>query len=182
MKNRNYERRSRASIGPLTRYLLAVIFPIALSMSSCCGTKQIVQSSQQQIRDSVVIREVLEVIPVTIPESKVEITIPTESLRNLPEGASFTEKQGQASVEVVYVNVPGETEYIIVTATCDSLQVLCNNLQREIYQLREDTEIEKSEIKTDNFKSGFRWGAISAALLAVLLVLAWTAIKRKIKL
>ena len=151
-------------------------------MSSCCGTKQITQSNHRAVRDSVIIREVHEVIPVTIPESKAEIEIPLESLRNLPVGASFTEKQGQASVEVVYVNVPGETEYIVVTATCDSLQVLCKNLQREIYQLHEDMEVEKTEIKTDNLKKGFKWGALSVGLLAVLLALVWTTIKRKIKL
>lgn len=182
MKNRNYEKRYRASRGRLTRFFRAAIFPIALLMSSCCGTRQITQSNQREVRDSVIIREVREVIPVTIPESKAEIEIPIESLRNLPEGATFTEKQGQARVEVVYVHVPGETEYIVVTATCDSLQVLCKNLQREIYQLREESEVEKTEIKADNFKKGFTWGAVSVGLLVLLAALAWATIKRKIKL
>jgi hypothetical protein len=112
----------------------------------------------------------------------VELAIPTESLRNLPEGASFTERQGQASVKVVRVEVPGEPEYILVTSSCDSLQVLCENLQRDLIRIREDTETEKTEIRVDNFKRGLKWGIGSTALLGVLIALAWATIKRKITL
>lgn len=105
--------------------------------------------------------------------------IPMENLRKLPEGSSYTEKSGQANVVVKYIP---KTETVYVYATCDSLQVLCENLQRDLIRIRENTEIEKTEIKADNFKSGFRWGAISASLAALLIVAAWITIKRKLKI
>lgn len=180
MKSRNCEKPSRHFNGRLTRFLIAVISPIALLMSSCCATKQIAHDNLREVRDSVIIREVREVTPVRIPESKVEMEIPLSSLRNLPEGASFTDKQGQAGVKVVYV--PGETEYIIVTATCDSLQVLCKNLQRELTHIRAEVEVEKTEIKADNFKKGLYCGVIATGLAAILIAAVWAAIKRKFKL
>lgn len=148
-------------------------------MSSCCATRQIAQQSQREVRDSVVIREVRETIPVTIPESRVEMEIPVESLRNLPEGSSYSEKSGQANVVVKYAP---QTETVFVYATCDSLQILCESLQREMIRIRTDAEREKTEIKVDNFRSGFRWGAISASLFAILIAAAWATIKRKIKI
>ena len=162
--------------GLSTRFFLAVIFPIALSISSCCATRRITQESHRELRDSVVIREVRETIPVKIPESKVEMEIPVENLRNLPEGSSYSEKSGQANVVVKYVP---QTETVFVYATCDSLQILCENLQRDLVRIRSDTEKEKAEIKVDNFKNGFRWGAISAGLAAILIAAAWATIKRK---
>lgn len=178
-KNRSCGKRSRASKGLSTRFFLAVIFPIALSTWSCCATKQIAQESHREVRDSVVIREVRETIPVKIPESRVEMEIPVENLRNLPEGSSYSEKSGQANVVVKYVP---QTETVFVYATCDSLQILCENLQREMLRIRSDAEKEKYEIRVDNFRSGFRLGVITASLLAIGLVAGWLAIKRKLKI
>lgn len=178
-KNRNCGKPSRVFRGLLTRFFLAAIFPIALSMSSCCATKQIAQQSHREVKDSVIIREVREITPVKIPESKVEMEIPVENLRKLPEGSSYTEKSGQAKVVVKYVP---QTETVFVYATCDSLQVLCENLKRDLIRVRSDSEKEKIEIKADRFKSGFYWGAISAGLAALLIAAAWVTIKRKIKI
>ena len=105
--------------------------------------------------------------------------IPVESLRNLPEGSSYSEKSGQANVVVKYVP---QTETVFVYATCDSLQILCENLQREMTRIRSDSEKEKIEIEINNFRSGFRWGAISASLLAIGIVLGWMVLKRKFKI
>lgn len=179
MKNKKCEKRCRASRGLSTRFFLAVIFPIALSISSCCATKQIAQESHREVRDSVVIREVRETIPVKIPESRVEMEIPVENLRNLPEGSSYSEKSGQANVVVKYVP---QTETVFVYATCDSLQILCENLQREMLRIRFDTEKEKTEIRVDNFRKGFWVGVISLSVLAILIGAAWITIKRKLKI
>ena len=179
MKNKKCEKRCRASRGLSTRFLLAAIFPIALSISSCCATKQIAQESRRELRDSVVIREVHETIPVKIPESRVEMEIPVENLRNLPEGSSYSEKSGQANVVVKYVP---QTETVFVYATCDSLQILCENLLREMIRIRWDAEKEKTEIRVDNFRKGFWVGVISLSLLAMLIGAAWITIKRKLKI
>lgn len=177
-KNRNCGKLSQASSGLLTRFFLAAIIPIVLFLSSCCATKQIAQQSHSEVKDSVIIREVREITPVKIPESKVEMQIPVENLRKLPEGSSYTEKSGQANVVVKYIP---RTETVYVYATCDSLQVLCENLQRDLIRIRSDSEKEKTEIKVNNFKNGFRWGAITASIAALLIAAVWITIKRKIK-
>lgn len=179
MRNKNCEKRCRACRGLSTRFFLAVIFPIALSISSCCATRRITQESHRELRDSVVIREVRETIPVKIPESRVEMEIPVENLRNLPEGSSYSEKSGQANVVVKYVP---QTETVFVYATCDSLQILCENLQREMLRIRFDAEKEKTEIRVDNFRKGFWVGVISLSVLAILIGAAWITIKRKLKI
>lgn len=105
--------------------------------------------------------------------------IPVENLRNLPEGSSYSEKSGQANVVVKYVP---QTETVFVYATCDSLQILCENLQREMLRIRWDAEKEKTEIRVDNFRKGFWVGVISLSLLAMLIGAAWITIKRKLKI
>lgn len=49
--------------------------------------------------------------------SQVEMSIPMDSLRNLPSGAVYHKKSGQANASVA---TKGDT--IIIVATCDSLQ------------------------------------------------------------
>lgn len=79
------------------------------------------------------------------------MAIPVENLRNLPEGSSYSEKSGR---ERGREYVP-QTETVFVYATCDSLQILCENLQREMIRIRSDAEKEKTEIRVDNFRRGF---------------------------
>lgn len=149
MKITYSEKTNRGLIGHLPVLRIVSIMQLALLMSSCCTTKQHMLQSKD-IRDSIVIREIREVVPVTVPQSKVQIAIPTIDLRKLPSGASFAEKSGQATVEVKYIPdnpTTGEPEYIIVTSTCDSLQVLCTNQQKELIRIRSDTQRELIEFK-----------------------------------
>ena len=52
-----------------------------------------------------------------MPMSRAELEIPLDGLRNLPEGASFQKRSGQANMSLA---TKGNS--IIATATCDSLQ------------------------------------------------------------
>lgn len=98
----------------------------------------------------------------------------------MPEGAVFTEKQGQASVRVRYEAPPGEPETIVVTATCDSLQILCRELERELIRTRNDTETEKTEIIQDAARAKNRCLVIGFICgLSVSLCLWWLG--RKVK-
>nr|DAD92290.1 MAG TPA: hypothetical protein [Myoviridae sp. ct9MV2] len=155
MRKRNCEQWLVGLREPCQKYMVAAIILIALSMWSCSTTKQTAQSQSREVRDSLVIKETREAIPVTVPESKAQLTIPMESLRKLPPGATYTEKSGQATVEAKYVPdnpTTGEPEYIIVTSTCDSLQLLCWKQEKELIRIRNDTEKEKIEIKEDAAK------------------------------
>ena len=55
-----------------------------------------------------------------IPKSEVFLKIPVDSLRKLPESASFHAKSGRANVDV-----KTDGRQIIVHASCDSLQRMC---------------------------------------------------------
>lgn len=107
-----------------------------------------------------------------------------ENLRKLPVGATYTEKSGQATVEAKYVPdnpTTGEPEYIIVTSTCDSLQVLCWKQEKELIRIRNDTEREKTEIKEDTAKQKTRclWiGFICGACVMLVIRLLINKVKR----
>ena len=74
-----------------------------------------------------------------MPESSVKLTIAADSLQILPDGASYSAKSGQARVEVSRVrNATNETERIVVYATCDSLQLVCEEYEQTIRFLRND--------------------------------------------
>lgn len=157
---------------------LAGIILIALSTLSCSSTKRLSESSQVVV-DSVVIREVREIIPVTIPESKAVLAIPMENLRSLPPEASFTNKSGQATVKAEYKppDEPGEPEVIIITATCDSLQVMTERLQRELTRARYEAEATFSELRKDGrnlFLFGLAAGIFITAVVFIIII-----VKRK---
>jgi hypothetical protein len=63
-----------------------------------------------------------------------------DDLRNLPQGAVYTQKQGQATVSA---GIKGDS--LIVTATCDSLQHLVYQYEKEITQLKSAMEVIERE-------------------------------------
>lgn len=163
------------------------IMLIALLIMSCSTTKQTSRTQSRETSDSLVIREIQKAIPVTVPESKAQIAIPTESLHKLPEGATFKEKSGQAAVEVKYIPAQpdvGKPEYIIVTATCDSLQLLCWEKDKELTRIRSDTEKEKLEIKQDASRAKNRClliGFISGACVVIVIRLSINKLKKYVR-
>lgn len=136
----------------LCRWLaLASIMLNALFVASCGSTKKMTESARATV-DSVLLKEVRQVINIPIPQSKVELKIPTQNLHSLPPGASFSEKKGQAGVKVEAI---GDT--IFVSATCDSLQVQCERYEKELTRIRSDTERQATEIKKNSVQTLFKW-------------------------
>lgn len=73
----------------------------------------------------------------TVPMSSVSLRIATDSLLSLPGGAGYSDRQGQARVEVRRIAASGShPEYIYVYATCDSLQLQCTRYERQLHVLR----------------------------------------------
>lgn len=69
--------------------------------------------------------------------SSVSLTIATDSLHRLPLGASYSERNGQASVSVSRKAATATApEYIYVYASCDSLQLQCERYERQIRNLQ----------------------------------------------
>lgn len=157
----------------LCRWLaLASIMLNALFVASCGSTKKMTESARATV-DSVLLKEVRQVINIPIPLSKVELKIPTQSLHSLPPGASFSGKKGQAGVKVEAI---GDTVY--VSATCDSLQVQCERYEKELTRIRSDTDKQVTEIKKNTFQTVFKWCS-TGFIAGVILTLTVIIIKKK---
>lgn len=157
----------------LCRWLaLASIMLNALFVASCGSTKKMTESARATV-DSVLLKEVRQVINIPIPQSKVELKIPTQSLHSLPPGASFSEKKGQAGVKVEAI---GDTVY--VSATCDSLQVQCERYEKELTRIRSDTDKQVTELKKNTFQTAFKWCS-TGFIAGVILTLIVLIIKKK---
>lgn len=140
---------------------VASIVLTALCLGGCASHRKSVTVSQEQVvetvrTDSAVrlaldsVSEVVEIRtePVTVPMSAVTLTIPTDSLRLLPVGASYTDRSGQASVKVGRrAATATEPEYIYVYATCDSLQLQCERYERTIRNMHKDYGEQLSGLK-----------------------------------
>lgn len=151
---------------------LASIMLIALSVMSCGSTRKMTESARA-VTDSVLLKEVRQVINIPVPQSKVKLKIPTQSLRSLPPGASFSEKKGQAGVKVEAV---GDTVY--VSATCDSLQVQCERYEKELTRIRSDTDKQVTEIKKNSVQMLFKWCLIGF-LAGIISTITVIIIKKK---
>ena len=88
--------------------------------------------------------------------SQVEISISMDSLRNLPSGAVYHKKSGQANASV---STKGNT--VVVVATCDSLQrevdyyeELYLSTKAELDSLKATVQTEKEQ-RSNPFKIGF---------------------------
>ena len=173
MKTENYIGLFPAWKGQCQWLALASITLIVLAVTSCGSTKKMTESART-ITDSVLLKEVRQVINIPVPLSKVELKIPTQSLRSLPPGASFSEKKGQAGVKVEAI---GDTVY--VSATCDSLSLQCEQYEKELVRIRNDTDKQITEIKKNTFQTSFKWclSGFIAGIISTIIVLI--ILKRK---
>lgn len=135
----------------LTVLTVASIVKTALFLSGCASSRKDRVSAltetelmlsenlseSQWSRDS--ISELVEVRTesLKVPMSSVSLTIATDSLHRLPLGASYSERNGQASVSVSRKAATATApEYIYVYASCDSLQLQCERYERQIRNLQ----------------------------------------------
>lgn len=157
----------------LCRWLaLASIMLIALSVTSCGSTKKMTESARA-VTDSVLLKEVRQVINIPVPLSTVKLKIPAQSLHSLPPGASFSGKKGQAGVKVEAI---GDTVY--VSATCDSLQVQCERYEKELTRIRSDTDRQVTEIKKNSVQTLFKW-CLTGFLAGIISTITIIIIKKR---
>ena len=125
------------------------------------------------VRDSVLLKEIRQMINIPVPASRVELKIPTQSLRSLPPGASFTGKEGQAGVKVTARN-----DTLYVAASCDSLQLQCERYEKELTRIRSDTDKQLTEVKKNGVQTAFKWCSIGfvAGVLSIIILII---LKRK---
>nr|DAX64994.1 MAG TPA: hypothetical protein [Caudoviricetes sp.] len=152
-----------------------LIVTAALLAVSCHSTKKLIQVSHSErsteLLDSEVVNiSTLQMQPVKVPMSAVSLTLNLDTLRLLPLGASYTARQGQASLKVSRKppNVGERPGQVIIEASCDSLELANMNLIKTVsvlkkrlarQQLQDDTHYEeKKEISSLNsIQIAFRW-------------------------
>lgn len=123
---------------------------------------------------------------VRVPLSEVMLTIATDSLRQLPEGASYADRSGQASVKVMRKAATAtEPERIYVYASCDSLELQCERYERTLRNLRSEygeqmsglkIRLAESQHELDEVKARSKGGpALALAItLAIILIIRIT--------
>lgn len=118
-----------------------IILLIIFLLTSCSTRKQTNLSRQQT--DSLRQTSRLSVRTTKIPESRARLTIPVGRLKELPSGAAFVQKSGQATAEIRFLH-----DTLFVSATCDSLQALVYQYEEQNEQLHarlENSQIKKSQ-------------------------------------
>lgn len=115
-------------------------------------------AGQQADRNSQKTEELLQEQTTTIttqegiPASEATVDVPIQNLLNLPDGAEFTAKDGQASV-----SVQRHGDNITVTGKCDSIARQCLFYEREVFRQRSEidslkrtiSQVEQTTIRND---------------------------------
>lgn len=183
MTLQDYMKRWGLSAGQWRNVTFAVIFLFALLIQSCGSTKGTTVSHTNRT-DSLMIREISLILPVTVPLTRADLRLNLSDVANLTPGAVFSDKNGQASVRV-----ERRDSIIYITATCDSLQVLCENKTREVYHLRELLEKQETKIVEppgwwETFKNNAFYIAVGMVLMLVINLIrrTWQKIRNPIRL
>ena len=172
---------------------VASIVITALCLGACSTSKKAQSASQtvetRQKVEHVAMDSAREVTvvrqeAVTVPESRVTVTIVKDSLLRLPEGASWSGRSGQANVNVQRrAATDGKPEVIVVEATCDSLQLQCERYEQTIatqsraidaladagYRLYAEQSEEVKEKPPNGIKTALEWlfiGMVTGLLLS----------------
>ncbi len=168
MKTENYT-------GPLPvwRKLSRKLPFVAIGLIALCATscKSPAGMSTSSLTDSLHQKRKVEFGLLPVPMSQVSITLPVEAIEQLPSGAAYTDRNGQATVTLR----KGTGDTIVVTATCDSLQRQYLLLEEELTRLRGATETKYLPPVTVNEPTGWQWffirlGQLAAAGLVLYLI------------
>jgi len=160
-------------------WLIGLIISLLFFLSGCKTTqhnKEHTTSLNEKRTDSISRIEKTNAKLLIIPPSAVSLNLNFKNLSDLPIGAKYTEKQGQATVSV---EKTGENDFKI-TANCDSLTRLIVereteifHLQNQVRELEEATHEEKVEIINETTPVRWFWiysGRLFWSLLGIGLI------------
>jgi len=85
-----------------------------------------------------------------VPKAAVTLTLSADSLRRLPEGASYRARNGRASVEV---RKGAESGTVVVHAECDSLQRTVETCERRLESAETATKAEATAATGESSES-----------------------------
>ena len=135
-----------------------------LFLSGCATSRKAsehtAEATVQERADSLQ-TEVREVWTEAVPTAEARLEIPLVALSTLPQGAEYRAKNGRASATV---QAKGDT--IVVYATCDSLQRLCERYERQASTYKAALEQEKKDEQTTKEQRSTPVRGLVVALIA----------------
>jgi hypothetical protein len=154
-----------------------------LYCGSCASTKKAVNATEMSetttVKADSVRKEVRILQGQSIPSSETSLRVPVDSLRKLPEGASYTSKSGQAGIRLA---VRGDS--IEATATCDSLWAELDYYESLYWTTREERdrykEAAEARTETESSTKGVSRGLVMIITLIVGMI-AGAVITNKVK-
>ena len=167
----------------LKNITLALMLLLALFSWSCRSSKQ--ETTREikeigQLTDSVNRLEKRTTKAWVAPASSATLKLDIKQLADLPKGASFQNKQGNATASAKKAD-DGTLE---ITANCDSLTLLVDNLEIEVYRLQKENsalvaKINKKEVVELSSWQHFQVWCGRIALGLLIIFIAYKIIKRK---
>lgn len=136
-----------------------LFFFFILFFTNCSASKQTCISRQQT--DSIHQISRLSIRTTKIPESRANLAVPVGTLKELPAGATFVQKNGQATAEIHF-----QHDTLFVYATCDSLQNLVYQYETIIEQRSNQTTQQEK-----NKKQNYRYENLLIGLLLICILL-----------
>jgi hypothetical protein len=113
--------------------------------------------------------------------SEVAVEIPMDSLHKLPAGAVYSASKGQARVAVSHIEAKNrKPETIIVSASCDSLELECARYDKTVRSLKQKLDVLSAEQKTAEKNSSgsiliaLKWlliGAVIATAITITIII-----------
>ena len=177
--------------------IVVVTAMIVLFLAGCASSKKSVMretSTSREVNrlaaDSMVSVQETWQTPVKVPASMVSLTLKMDSLRELPAGAGYSARQGQATVKVTRrAPTEKEPERLVIEAGCDSLELLCASYSKTISVMKHrierlsDERRALSEERKESAGNTFlmRLEYFCAGLLSGIMGIVFTFIKLKRK-
>lgn len=170
----------------MPKYLLVLISLFVLCATSCRTLKVTSESTEKTETnrlDSVSRLEIRETKTYVTAPATAKLNLSPLQIAELPPGAGFRNKQGNASIEVK-MQKDGTLE---LTANCDSLTLLLDNLTIELYHLNSENTAIKHQLKQEktvevNKPTGWQWFQIYGFRIYVLLTIIYIIYRKwKIK-
>lgn len=121
----------------LTKCISVALLMLALFGSSCKSQKQVIEKETQidhRLTEQEIQRIEKEVKMVTTPQTIAKVTLSEKELIDLPLGASYQAKDRNATGTIRKTD-----KGIEFTANCDSLNLLVEQLTKEVYRYRSDS-------------------------------------------
>lgn len=92
------------------------------------------QTGQRMLEESEESKRIL-LVEDAVPESQAKVDVPIQSLLDLPDGAEYSAKDGQASIRL-----QKQGDKIVVTGKCDSIARRCLYYEQEVFRQRSELD------------------------------------------